>query len=80
MVQDFLVQITMVLEGRHYLVLILLLESSIISTCQLVIQKYRSSGKFSDGTLSRWTDDTIYLIESILGTKEKVILVGHGKC
>merc|ERR1719231_1907790 len=38
----------------------------------------RSSGKFSDGTLSRWTDDTIYLIESILGTKEKVILVGHG--
>jgi pimeloyl-ACP methyl ester carboxylesterase len=38
----------------------------------------RSSGKFSDGSIGRWTKDTIHLIETILKPANKVILVGHG--
>lgn len=45
----------------------------------------RSSGQFSEGTIGRWTNDTIYLIDTVLnkrktsgGPKEKLILVGHG--
>ena len=43
----------------------------------------RSEGKFLDGSVGRWTDDTISLIDSVrkkLGavSKSKAILVGHG--
>jgi pimeloyl-ACP methyl ester carboxylesterase len=43
----------------------------------------RSSGKFSDGSISRWTEDTIKLIEKVTrGGKGKggkgAVLVGHG--
>lgn len=40
----------------------------------------RSSGKFQDGSVSRWADDTIHLLESVVGAspQQKVILVGHG--
>lgn len=40
----------------------------------------RSSGNFADGSISRWTDDAIQLINSVLNKSgaKKVILVGHG--
>eukprot|EP01035_Chromulina_nebulosa_P026100 gene26100-34126_t len=45
----------------------------------------RSSGKFSEGSIGRWTNDTILLIDKVLNqqrrnnnNKEKLILVGHG--
>lgn len=38
----------------------------------------KSSGDFVDGTVSRWTQDTIYLIEKLLLRQGQVVLVGHG--
>lgn len=39
----------------------------------------RSSGKFSDGSVGRWAQDTITLIENTVGKHYgKVVLVGHG--
>ena len=39
----------------------------------------KSSGSVIDGTVSKWTSDTIFLIENLLGQKQgKVVLVGHG--
>eukprot|EP00601_Ochromonadales_sp_CCMP2298_P003059 CAMPEP_0173188672 /NCGR_PEP_ID=MMETSP1141-20130122/11376_1 /TAXON_ID=483371 /ORGANISM="non described non described, Strain CCMP2298" /LENGTH=275 /DNA_ID=CAMNT_0014112609 /DNA_START=192 /DNA_END=1019 /DNA_ORIENTATION=- len=40
----------------------------------------RSSGKFSDGSITRWTQDAINLIDTALkpAAANKVILVGHG--
>lgn len=39
----------------------------------------RSSGKFSDGSVGRWAQDTILLLDKVVGNEEgKVILVGHG--
>ena len=39
----------------------------------------RSSGSFSDGSVGRWAQDTIQLLDNVVGTAEgKVILVGHG--
>ena len=40
----------------------------------------RSSGKFSDGTISQWVQDSIYLLEKILekSSQSKAVLVGHG--
>jgi esterase/lipase len=39
----------------------------------------KSSGSILDGTVSKWTADTIFLIENLLGQKQgKVVLVGHG--
>jgi len=39
----------------------------------------RSSGAFKDGSVGRWAQDTIELLDSVVGTAEgKVILVGHG--
>lgn len=38
----------------------------------------KSSGNFVDGTVSRWTQDTIYLIENLLLRQGQVVLVGHG--
>lgn len=39
----------------------------------------RSEGKFTDATVTKWTHDTIALIEKILGVRDtKYILVGHG--
>jgi pimeloyl-ACP methyl ester carboxylesterase len=38
----------------------------------------KSSGNFVDGTVSRWTQDTIYLIEKLLLRQGQVVLVGHG--
>lgn len=39
----------------------------------------RSEGKFEDGTVTRWTEDTIMLMESVLSrSKSKAVLVGHG--
>jgi pimeloyl-ACP methyl ester carboxylesterase len=37
----------------------------------------RSDGSFQDGSISRWMEDSIYLIDTLLA-KKKVILVGHG--
>lgn len=37
----------------------------------------RSSGDFAAGTVSRWTADTIFLIERLI-TKSPVVLVGSG--
>lgn len=37
----------------------------------------RSSGDFASGTVSRWTSDTIFLIERLI-TKGPVVLVGSG--
>lgn len=36
----------------------------------------RSSGKFSDGTVSKWASDTISLLDAL--REKKIILVGHG--
>lgn len=39
----------------------------------------KSTGAIIDGTVSKWTSDTIFLIENLLGQKQgKVVLVGHG--
>lgn len=39
----------------------------------------RSTGKFTDGSVGRWADDTIALIDTALKPKDgKVVLVGHG--
>lgn len=40
----------------------------------------RSSGKFSDGTISQWVQDSIYLLEKVLdkSSQSKAVLVGHG--
>lgn len=39
----------------------------------------KSTGAVIDGTVSKWTSDTIFLIENLLGQKQgKVVLVGHG--
>jgi pimeloyl-ACP methyl ester carboxylesterase len=38
----------------------------------------KSSGNFVDGTISRWTQDTIFLIEKLLLRQGQVVLVGHG--
>lgn len=39
----------------------------------------RSKGKFEDGTISRWAEDTITLIKDvILPYHKRIILVGHG--
>lgn len=39
----------------------------------------RSKGAFIDGSVGRWADDTIYLIENTVGLSQgKVVLVGHG--
>lgn len=38
----------------------------------------KSSGNFVDGTISRWTADTIFLIEKLLLRQGQVVLVGHG--
>eukprot|EP01038_Epipyxis_sp_PR26KG_P013172 gene13172-17648_t len=39
----------------------------------------KSSGQFTDGSVGRWTNDTISLIDKAIGTSQgKVILVGHG--
>lgn len=39
----------------------------------------KSTGDIIDGTVSKWTSDTIFLIENLLGQKQgKVVLVGHG--
>jgi pimeloyl-ACP methyl ester carboxylesterase len=39
----------------------------------------KSTGAVIDGTVSKWTSDTIFLIENLLGKKQgKVVLVGHG--
>lgn len=37
----------------------------------------RTPGDFASGTVSRWTSDTIFLIERLI-TKSPVILVGSG--
>lgn len=39
----------------------------------------QSSGDILDGTVSKWTADTIFLIENLLGQSQgKAVLVGHG--
>jgi pimeloyl-ACP methyl ester carboxylesterase len=38
----------------------------------------RSTGKFEEGSVGRWADDTISLIEKTVGSKNKVVLVGGG--
>jgi hypothetical protein len=39
----------------------------------------KSGGKFADGSVTRWSDDTISLIEKLIAPYErKVVLVGHG--
>eukprot|EP01035_Chromulina_nebulosa_P018941 gene18941-24749_t len=39
----------------------------------------KSSGKFEDGSISRWTSDTIAIISELITSNEKkVVLVGHG--
>lgn len=38
----------------------------------------KSSGNFVDGTITRWTQDTIFLIEKLLIRQGQVVLVGHG--
>ena len=38
----------------------------------------KSAGNFVDGTVSRWTADTIFLIENLLLRQGQVVLVGHG--
>lgn len=39
----------------------------------------RSEGHFAQGTVSRWTEDSIELIERVLDTKrERIFLFGHG--
>lgn len=38
----------------------------------------RSEGKFLDGSVGRWTDDTIKLIDKVRKNKGKAVLVGHG--
>ena len=39
----------------------------------------KSTGNIIDGTVSKWTSDTIFLIENLLGQKQgKTVLVGHG--
>ena len=39
----------------------------------------RSKGKFTDGSVGKWADDTIYMIEKVVGNLQgKVLLVGHG--
>ena len=39
----------------------------------------KSTGDIIDGTVSKWTSDTIFMIENLLGQKQgKTVLVGHG--
>ena len=38
----------------------------------------RSSGDFSEGSVGQWASDTITVIENILSSAGKVVLVGHG--
>lgn len=39
----------------------------------------KSGGQFTDGSVSRWAQDTIELIDSVVSPmKKKVILIGHG--
>jgi pimeloyl-ACP methyl ester carboxylesterase len=38
----------------------------------------RSSGKFEDGSVGRWAEDTINLIERTVTSRNKVVLVGSG--
>lgn len=39
----------------------------------------KSGGKFADGSVTRWSDDTIALVERLIAPYErKVVLVGHG--
>ena len=38
----------------------------------------RSSGEFSDGSVGQWASDTITIMDTILKSSGKVVLVGHG--